>query len=132
MSSFHAMSRDPWSLTFHILETLCINPSIPFEGYKLRHIQALRSDSTHWEQRYSREISLHIESASLCLWKFELLVFKPQTLPILWWITSLNPTYKISFVKDWSGGGPYGGTYFLVSDMCHYIICSPLYLCWLH
>ena len=104
MSGFHAMSRDPWSLTFHILEMLLFDPSIPFGGYKLSHIQALKTIQ-HWDQRYSREISLHIESAFLCPWNSKLLVFIPQALPTLWWSTSLTPTCELAFVEDWSGGG---------------------------
>ena len=74
------MSQDPWSLTFHILETLWLDPSVPFEGYKLSHIQALRDSTIQlWEQRHSGEISLHIESTSLCPWKSELLVQPPSS-----------------------------------------------------
>ena len=41
VSGFHVTLRDPWSLTFYILETFQLGSSMPFEGYKLSHIQAM-------------------------------------------------------------------------------------------
>jgi len=70
--------HDPW-------------PSIYWKCFELAllfHLKAINwaiskpwGDSTIqlWEQRHSGKISLHIESASLCPWKFELLVQLPSS-----------------------------------------------------
>ena len=62
VSGVHAMSWDPWFLTFHILETLWLDPSSPFEGYKLSHIQAFRGiiiESEDTLEKFYFILSLH-------------------------------------------------------------------------
>ena len=108
MSGFHSMSQDPWSLTFHTLEILRIDPLVSFEGYKLSHIKASMDSTIQlWEKIHSRETSLHIESASLCPLKFEHIV-QPPSSSLFDGEPHCLSYMSLPLVEDWSGGGPTG------------------------
>ena len=86
VSGFHVTSRDPWSLTFHILETFWLDPSVPFEGYKWDKSKLWKRERIRiqlWEKSYSGEIIHFI----LSLHPFVLLslntLFIPQDFPYL-------------------------------------------------
>jgi hypothetical protein len=76
-------------------------PSVPFEGYKLSHIQALEKRR---EFNFERKDTLEKFHFILSLHPFILEIlnslFNPQALHSLGWITSLSPLYELAF-----GGG---------------------------
>ena len=113
------MSQNPWSLTFHILETIWLDPSSPFEGYKLIHIQAFRGILIEREdtlEKFYFILSLHLfvlESMNLFCSTPKLFISWEKETQLLLLLVSLA-LQRIEVVKaqDWS--------------------LSPMYFCWLH
>jgi hypothetical protein len=63
-------------LRFHILKTFQLGPSVPLEGYKWPYPSNGKEEKnlTSRTKLLWRNYSLHIESASLCPFKFEHIV----------------------------------------------------------
>jgi len=104
MSGVHAMSRDPWSLTFHLLETLWLDPSSPFEGYKLSHIQAFRGIIIESKDTLNKFYFMNLESMNFFCSTPKLFLSWEEETQLLLLLVSLP------FAEDWSGEGPGGGT----------------------
>ena len=101
VSGFHVMSRDLWSLAFHILEKFWLDPSVPLEGYKW-------AKSELWKrvEEFNFERKVTLEKSFTSYWVYIPLSFyvwthcsTPKLFPT-WLRTSLSLLYEISF-----GGG---------------------------
>ena len=126
MLGFHSMSRDLWSLIFHILEMLWLNPSIPFGGYKLSHIQALKTFNTieDWEKRYSGEISPQLSMHPFVLEILNLLCSTPKLFLSCdgephWLLHVSLPLWRIEVVEAQLEGLGFLVMVCVVTEVCH-------------
>jgi len=130
MSGFNAISHDPWSLTFHLLEMLWLDLSIPFGGYKSSHIQSLRGihhiESKDTLEKFHLKLSLHpfvLESLNFLCSVPKIFLSWDGELHWLLLLVSL-PLWRIEVVEAQLEGLSFLVLLCVISEVCH--LCSSV------